>query len=55
MTRSEETYAILLNMLGSDIPDQEFQDIVDNEHALLDPRFKEILEGRRKALEVAVV
>lgn len=53
MTKSAEIYATTLNLCGSSIPDQAFQDILDEEHALLDPAFKKTLEGRRKTAVVA--
>lgn len=54
MTYSEEVYAVTLNTLGSTPYHDPFvQDIVDQEHALADPKFRDTLEGRRKALLVA--
>lgn len=53
MTRSQEIYAETLNLLGSDIPDKTIQDILDHEHALADPGFEKVLEGRQKAAMVA--
>lgn len=46
MTRSEEVYVQTLNLLGSDVPDKELQEIIDHEHALADPAFARTLAKR---------
>ena len=46
MTRAEQVYAETLNLLGSDVPDEVIQDIVDWEHALADPIFSRTLAER---------
>jgi hypothetical protein len=48
MTQNEFTYAETLNLLGSDVPDKLIQDIIDDEHAILDDGFKAILNARRR-------
>lgn len=39
MTRQQEAFYDMLNLCGSDVPDEVTQSIIDEEHKLLDPNF----------------
>lgn len=49
MTKLMEAYADTLNLLGSDVLDDDLQAVVDHEHELADPEFARLLKARRDA------
>lgn len=53
MTREQSVWGQMLNLMGSDICTKEIQDILDDEHAKLDPKFKALLTARRAKAEAS--
>lgn len=54
MTKAQEVYATILNVLGSDVVENDpLQDIVDCEHAMADPAFARELAKRTTLQSIA--